>query len=335
MAEARDADCETIQAELSEMADRRGRRSRRITSHLRVCNQCREFREGLRYRPSVVGDCAPSRLDALRNSKVAAIVAGLVALVGGGLAALGALGSAGQGAPTTAERHHPKAPIAPAVTPRVVTVPTAPKAAHGGASARRRGSARHTLGGLRMRLRPTHAPAAHAPAAGTSHARGDDTAGTNGEHRPTATVRRNVHGKLPATIRPQAGGGAIPVPRDDAPQPGSGSGSGDATTGSGGSSGSAPDTAVPSGAASPPEGPSGGAHPADPGSTDRPVVTHNDSTADPNAADAAGSASDGAAGPGDADPPRGPGDATGDPPAGGGDGSPPPLVTSDADTATP
>jgi len=60
LADARDADCEDIQAELSRLADRRGRRGRHITSHLHVCANCREFRDGLRRRPSVLGGITPA-----------------------------------------------------------------------------------------------------------------------------------------------------------------------------------------------------------------------------------------------------------------------------------
>src|SRR5919112_4316717 len=60
LAEARDADCDVIQSELSELADRRGRRARHITSHLHVCPTCRDFRDGLRRRPTVLGGFAPA-----------------------------------------------------------------------------------------------------------------------------------------------------------------------------------------------------------------------------------------------------------------------------------
>src|SRR3954463_8135426 len=60
LAAARDADCEVIQSELSELADRRGRRGRHITSHLSVCTTCRDFRDGLRRRPTVLGGVAPA-----------------------------------------------------------------------------------------------------------------------------------------------------------------------------------------------------------------------------------------------------------------------------------
>src|SRR3954471_15323571 len=59
LAEARDADCEVIQSELCELADRRGRRARHITSHLHVCSNCRDFRDGLRRRPAVLGAVDP------------------------------------------------------------------------------------------------------------------------------------------------------------------------------------------------------------------------------------------------------------------------------------
>jgi RNA polymerase sigma factor (sigma-70 family) len=59
LAEARDADCEEIQSELCRLADRRGRRGRHITSHLDVCSSCRDFRDGLRRRASVLGGVTP------------------------------------------------------------------------------------------------------------------------------------------------------------------------------------------------------------------------------------------------------------------------------------
>src|SRR4051794_951297 len=59
LAAARDADCEVIQSELCELADRRGRRGRHITSHLTVCSHCRDFRDGLRRRSTILGGVAP------------------------------------------------------------------------------------------------------------------------------------------------------------------------------------------------------------------------------------------------------------------------------------
>ena len=60
LAEARDADCEAIQSELCRLADRRGRRGRHITTHLHVCATCRDFRDGLRRRPAVLGGVQPA-----------------------------------------------------------------------------------------------------------------------------------------------------------------------------------------------------------------------------------------------------------------------------------
>ncbi len=60
LAEARDADCEAIQSELCRLADRRGRRGRHITTHLHVCVTCRDFRDGLRRRPAVLGGVQPA-----------------------------------------------------------------------------------------------------------------------------------------------------------------------------------------------------------------------------------------------------------------------------------
>ena len=59
LAEARDAKCTEIQAELSRLADRRGRRSRQITSHLKVCGDCRDFRDGLRERQTILRGFMP------------------------------------------------------------------------------------------------------------------------------------------------------------------------------------------------------------------------------------------------------------------------------------
>jgi RNA polymerase sigma factor (sigma-70 family) len=55
LAPAREANCVVIQAELSELADRRGRRARHITGHLDVCSTCRDFRDGLRRRRGPLG----------------------------------------------------------------------------------------------------------------------------------------------------------------------------------------------------------------------------------------------------------------------------------------
>jgi len=89
LAEARDADCDVIQSELSELADRRGRRARHITSHLHVCPTCRDFRDGLRRRPAVLGAADPVG--------PAGVAAALVAVKGkllGGATAGGGAGAA-------------------------------------------------------------------------------------------------------------------------------------------------------------------------------------------------------------------------------------------------
>src|SRR3954462_15154462 len=94
LAQARDADCEVIQSELAELADRRGRRGRHITSHLTVCSSCRDFRDGLRRRPTVLGGvspagpAAPGALLALKGKLFGGAVAGssgaAIATAGGG-----------------------------------------------------------------------------------------------------------------------------------------------------------------------------------------------------------------------------------------------------------
>src|SRR3954470_1322703 len=88
LAQARDADCEVIQSELAELADRRGRRGRHITSHLTVCSSCRDFRDGLRRRPTVLGGIAPAG-----PATPAALLALKAKLFGGAAAAVGGAGT--------------------------------------------------------------------------------------------------------------------------------------------------------------------------------------------------------------------------------------------------
>jgi RNA polymerase sigma factor (sigma-70 family) len=103
LAEARDAKCEEIQTELSELADRRGRRSRRITSHLRVCSECRDFRTQLRNRPAVLRGYVPALpIGVLATVKAATLgapgtaggaTAGAAAGASGGVGLLGGAGA--------------------------------------------------------------------------------------------------------------------------------------------------------------------------------------------------------------------------------------------------
>ena len=51
LAAARDVDCSEIRSELERLAGRRGRRSAHIANHLRVCQNCQDYRRGLRHRP--------------------------------------------------------------------------------------------------------------------------------------------------------------------------------------------------------------------------------------------------------------------------------------------
>jgi RNA polymerase sigma factor (sigma-70 family) len=97
LAEARDADCEEIQSELCRLADRRGRRGRHITTHLNVCPTCRDFRDGLRRRPAVLGGVQPG----LPFGAGGLLLALKGKLLGGGAAAGGtgaALATGGGGA---------------------------------------------------------------------------------------------------------------------------------------------------------------------------------------------------------------------------------------------
>ena len=95
LAEARDADCQAIQTELSELADRRGRRNRRITAHLRVCPSCRSFRDALRRRPAILRVTAPSAPAFVPVAPIGALLALKAKLFGG--ASVGAVAAAGGG----------------------------------------------------------------------------------------------------------------------------------------------------------------------------------------------------------------------------------------------
>ncbi|MEA2323841.1 MAG: hypothetical protein QOD81_3691 [Solirubrobacteraceae bacterium] len=99
LAEARDADCETIRSELSRLADRRGRRGRHITSHLAVCGPCREYREGQsKGGPRIARDAVPR---AYALSPVAALMALKAKILGGttagGIGAAAATAGGGMG----------------------------------------------------------------------------------------------------------------------------------------------------------------------------------------------------------------------------------------------
>jgi RNA polymerase sigma factor (sigma-70 family) len=95
LADARDADCDEIQSELSRLAYRRGRRGRHITSHLHVCANCREFRDGLRRRPSVLGAITPAGPFGLLVALKGKLLGGAAA--GGGAGAALVTGGGGAG----------------------------------------------------------------------------------------------------------------------------------------------------------------------------------------------------------------------------------------------
>ena len=98
LAEARDADCRAIQSELCELADRRGRRNRRITAHLRVCPSCRSFRDALRRRPAILGVTAPPAPAFIPVAPIGALLAVKAKLLGGASAGASAVAAAGGGA---------------------------------------------------------------------------------------------------------------------------------------------------------------------------------------------------------------------------------------------
>src|SRR3954469_11316227 len=163
LAAARDADCEVIQSELSQLADRRSRRGRHITSHLSVCTACRDFRDGLRRRPTVLGGVAPAGplgpglLLALKGK----LLGGATASGGAGTAIATASGGAGAakiaavaassiallaGAGVEADRVIDHSRRDAAVTPRHATVRAAAAQAASGPPAR--ATARRTAAGI-------------------------------------------------------------------------------------------------------------------------------------------------------------------------------------------
>src|SRR4051812_2308554 len=160
LAAARDADCEVIQSELSHLADRRGRRGRHITSHLSVCSSCRDFRDGLRRRPTVLGGVAPGGplgpgglLLALKGKLLGGATAGggagTAIATGAGGAKIAAVAASSiallAGAGVEADRVIEHGRRDAAITPRHLSVRAA-AAASGGAPAR--ATARRTAAGL-------------------------------------------------------------------------------------------------------------------------------------------------------------------------------------------
>jgi RNA polymerase sigma factor (sigma-70 family) len=161
LAAARDADCDVIQSELSDLADRRGRRGRHITSHLTVCSNCRDFRDGLRRRPTVLGGVAPvgplgpgGLLLALKGKLLGGATAGgsagTAVVTGAGGAKIAAVAAssiallAGAGVEADHVIEHSRREAA--ITPRHVSVRAAASASAGADPAR--ATVRRTAAGL-------------------------------------------------------------------------------------------------------------------------------------------------------------------------------------------
>src|SRR4051794_7022010 len=153
LAAARNADCDIIQSELSELADRRGRRGRHITSHLTVCSNCRDFRDGLRRRPTVLGGVAP-----VSPAGPGGLLLALKGKLLGGAAVSGGTGTA----VATATGGAGAAEIAPGAAPSIAPPPSAGVEADHVIQQGRRDAA----------LTPRHSatPAAHAAAAVSARA---------------------------------------------------------------------------------------------------------------------------------------------------------------------
>ena len=238
LAEARDADCEEIQSELCRLADRRGRRGRHITTHLHVCAICRDFRDGLRRRPAVLGGMPPAApfgsgglLLALKGKLLggaAAGGAGAALATGGGGAGVAKFAAvaassiallAGAGVEADRVIDHSRRETAAArghvATPRTVerATPRAVTAAGAGAGA---SAAAVTAAGSDAALREGRVAgtpsrgATRTTAGGRAHARADRSAGTSTPTRGHGAPRATG----PAATAPSASGSA-PVARAD------------------------------------------------------------------------------------------------------------------------
>src|SRR3954452_1506581 len=246
LAEARDADCETIQSELAELADRRGRRGRHITSHLTVCSSCRDFRAGLRRRRTVLGGIAPAgpiapgALLALKGKLFGGLAAGgsgaAIATAGGGAGvakiAAGAASSiallAGRGVEAARAIEHARRPVAthPAAAPAAGARSGAHTAGAGIAAAGRASS-------------PAGGPARTAPAADrvAAHRSGGAPSSSSSSSRADARAKHGAGGTT--ARRPRAGSAprsapaatATAAPRSAAPDTRQGTGTGTGTGG--------------------------------------------------------------------------------------------------------
>jgi RNA polymerase sigma factor (sigma-70 family) len=207
LAEARDADCDVIQSELSDLADRRGRRGRHITSHLTVCSHCRDFRDGLRRRPTVLGGIAPAGpfgpaglLLALKGKLLGGATAGggagtaIATGAGGGAGAakiaavavssIALLASAGVSADRVIDHGRREAAIAPrhaaaAFAARAASAPSSARVdARPGATGSTVAAADGIREGVAVTARPAHEPRSASRARSRAHARVRERAGT-------------------------------------------------------------------------------------------------------------------------------------------------------------
>jgi RNA polymerase sigma factor (sigma-70 family) len=119
-AEARDADCADIRADLVQSYDRGVKASGRARRHMRTCSSCREYRGALRGMQRSFAALSPVTLGPL------ALVAQVVGLGGGGAAA----GGAGGGGAVAAGGSLVSAKVAAVVCTAAITAGGAVEASH-------------------------------------------------------------------------------------------------------------------------------------------------------------------------------------------------------------
>src|SRR3954470_2977366 len=236
LAQARDASCEAIQSELAELADRRGRRGRHITSHLTVCSSCRDFRDGLRRRPTVLGGIAPAgpiapgALLALKGKLFGGVAAGgsgaAIATAGGGagVAKIAAVAAssiallAGMGVEADRAIEHSRRPVAthPASAPEAGPR-SAPRVASPGIPAGSRASSR--AGGAARTAAPSDRVAPHRSGGGSSSSSSSSSASRAHARARHGAGGATARGPRAATAPPSAPAAATApaAPRSAAP----------------------------------------------------------------------------------------------------------------------
>ncbi len=224
MAEGREMSCDVVRQALSD-GDGRVLRGRRLRAHLRGCEGCRDFLEGIRQRRADLRSLAPAMPAAAAAGLLQSIVgsghagggAGLLGSIGGGgkvLAGSGALKAAAAVAATatiavgtadiTGVIHPPligrsSSPSAPTASP----APAAPAVGAGsrGASG---ASAKPAAGGLKAKVGKGTKASANSPGhskAGHDHSKGATAPGHTGSN-PSGTRGNSAFGKSHAPKSP-------------------------------------------------------------------------------------------------------------------------------------